>query len=87
MIFPFYSPHYIIKQKKVVKQYFAISKLYFDFYKIFLPKILNFIDNLPDFGYNEDTMKIIPIALRNPEIKSKANAKFNSKTLLAMFMG
>ena len=43
----------------MVKQYFAISKLYFDFYKISLPKILNFIDNLPNFGYNEDTMKII----------------------------
>ena len=43
----------------MVKQYFAISKLYFDFYKIFLSKFLIFIDNPRNFSYNMTIMKII----------------------------
>jgi AraC-like DNA-binding protein/mannose-6-phosphate isomerase-like protein (cupin superfamily) len=43
----------------VVKQYFAISKLYFDFYKIPLSKFLVSIDKSRRFSYNMTTMKII----------------------------
>ena len=48
-----------MKYKKVVKQYFAISKLYFDFYKIPLSKFLVSIDKSRRFSYNMTTMKII----------------------------
>lgn len=43
----------------MVKQYFAISKLYFDFYKIPLSKFLVSIDKSRRFSYNMTTMKII----------------------------
>ena len=43
----------------MVKQYFAISKLYFDFGIFFFLILINFIDILHSMFYNMNTMKII----------------------------
>ena len=59
MLLSFYILYYSIKYKKAVKQYFAISKLYFDFCKISLSKFLIFIDKPRNFSYNMSIMKII----------------------------
>ena len=60
----------------MVKQYFAISKLYFDFDIFFFLILINFIDILHSMFYNMNTMKIInEIHCNNVEaLKMKKNA-------------